>query len=420
MTSTAHPPAPPSAKELLKHPAALFILLAMFLHTTATSAQAIALGKQVYDMTGRKLDLGWIGLAEFAPTALLVFVAGSVADRFDRRKIAAIGLMGEVLSSIGLAIYARSHPTSVWPIIALVVFFGTSRGFTSPAIRSMVPSTVPENLLPRISAVSSSMWTTAGIGGPILGGFLYAVNPSLPYWFAASILVLGAGAALCINKQIEAHKQHAERPKMSTAFDGLHFVRRTPLLLSAISLDLFAVLFGGAVALLPAIAKDRLHVGSTGLGYLRASASVGASAMAIVLAVRPVTKGIGRKLLIAVGVFGVATIVLGVTNNFAVAVGALLILSAADMISVFIRSTLVPLATPTEMRGRVTAVEQVFIGASNELGAFESGMAAQLMGTVWGIVSGGIATIVIVGVWWRHFPALRDIDTFDDVTRQDA
>ena len=357
-------------------------------------------------------------MAEFAPTALLVFVAGAVADRFDRRKIAAIGLLGEVCSSIALALYARSHPTRVWPIFLIVIVFGTSRGFTSPAIRSLVPSTVPENLLPRISAVSSSMWTTAGIGGPIVGGFLFAVHASLPYWFAAGILVLGAAASLSIDKEIEAHKQHAERPKLSTAFDGLHFVRRTPLLLSAISLDLFAVLFGGAVALLPAIAKDRLHVGSTGLGYLRASAATGASLMAIFLAARPVTRRIGRKLLISVGVFGVATIMLGVTKSFAVAVVALLILSAADMISMFIRSTLVPLATPPEMRGRVTAVEQVFIGASNELGAFESGIAAQAMGTVWGVVSGGIATIVIVGIWWRVFPTLRDIDTFDDVNKQ--
>ncbi len=406
----------PPAKELLKHPAALFVLLAMFLHTTAVSAQAIALGKQVYDMTGRRIDLGWIGLAEFAPTALLVFVSGAVADRFDRRRIAAIGLFGEVGSSVGLALYAASHPTRVWPIFALVALFGISRGFTSPAIRSLVPSTAPEVLLPRISALSSTMWTSAGIGGPVLGGFLYAWRPAAPYWFAAIMMSLAAIAALSIDKEIEAHKQHAKPTKLSTAFDGLHFVRRTPLLLSAISLDLFAVLFGGAVALLPAIAKDRLHVGATGLGWLRASASAGAAMMAIVLTSRPVTRGVGRKLLYAVGVFGVATIVLGFTNNYAVAVACLLTLSAADMISVFIRTTLVPLATPSAMRGRVTAVEAVFIGASNELGAFESGIAAQAMGTVWGVVSGGIATLVVVAVWSVKFPSLRNIDTFAEIT----
>jgi hypothetical protein len=210
-----------------------------------------------------------------------------------------------------------------------------------------------------------------------------------------------------------------ERATLSHALEGLRFIRRTPILLGAISLDLFAVLFGGAVALLPAIAEDRLGVGAVGLGWLRAAGGIGASITAVVLAVRPLRRRVGRWLLVSVGVFGLATVVLGVTRNYLVAFVAMGVLTSADMVSVFVRGTIVPLATPDAMRGRVLAVEQVFIGASNELGAFESGVAATFVGLVAAVVSGGVATLAVVAVWWKAFAALRDVDTFDDIVPPD-
>lgn len=411
------PPAPLlTARALLSNRSVGSILIAASLSSTAVLVQAVALGKYVYDLTGSTLDLGLLGLAEFLPSAALVLVTGSVADRFDRRIIGAVALTGEALSAAALAWYAASGRTAVWPIFAIVLWFGVARGFAAPATRSIPAVVAPEGSLARVVAFNAGAWQVAAIVGPVLAGLLYAGTPWLPFAAAAGIFVLAVIGLLRVQLPATARQgRTGERATLSHALEGLRFIRRTPILLGAISLDLFAVLFGGAVALLPAIAEDRLGVGAVGLGWLRAAGGIGASLTALVLAARPLRRKVGRWLLLSVGVFGAATVALGVTRNYALAFAAMAALTSADMVSMFIRGTIVPIATPDEMRGRVLAVEQVFIGASNELGAFESGVAARFIGLVGAIVTGGVATLAIVVLWWKAFPALRDVDTFDDI-----
>jgi MFS family permease len=378
--------------------------------------QAAALGKQAYDITGRSADLGWIGLCEFLPAALLVLVTGTVADRFDRKKIALVAIAGEVATSIALLIYALSDPTEVWPLFVIAFMYGIARAFLSPATRTMPPMVAPEGGLPKVIALYSATWTGATIVGPALSGFLYAIDPWVAY-AASSVLIFGSMyfiGVLRFERQPDPPNPD-EKPTFRSAIEGLLFIRRTPILFAAISLDLFAVLFGGAVALLPAIATDRLGVGDVAYGWLRAAPGIGAALMALWLAARPVERHVGRLLMVVVAVFGAATVVLGITSTYWVAFAALLVLAAADMVSVFIRSSLVPLVTPDEKRGRVMAVENVFIGASNELGAFESGLVGQAIGVPATVIGGGIATIAIVGVWWVSFPQLRNVDSFDEL-----
>lgn len=424
------------------------ILLSVFLSAAAALAQATVLGKQVYDLTGRELDLGLLGLSEFAPAALLVLVTGSVADRFDRRRVAALGLAGEAFVALLLAWYAGTEPTAVGPIFAMAFIFGVARAFAAPASRSLPADTVVAERLPWLVARFSGAWQAALVIGPVLGGFLYTIDIRLPYVVAGVLLLVAAGAVSLVRRPghhptragvaaavvapssplveaaIEPVEGHAgtnpgpvadpAKAGFRDAVEGLRFIRHRPLLLGAISLDLFAVLFGGAVALLPAIATDRLGVDAVGLGWLRAAGGIGAASVTALLAFRPVRRRVGRTLLSAVATFGVATIVLGLTTRFFVAFAAMAILSGADSISVFVRATLVPLVTPAEKRGRVLSVENVFIGASNELGAFESGVAGQLLGPAGAIVLGGIGTLAVAGGWWFLFPALRDVDGFPE------
>jgi MFS family permease len=393
------------------------LLVSVFCSSAASMAQAVALGKQVYDLTHSPFDLGLIGLVEFAPAALLVFVTGPIADRFDRRRVAAIGATGEMVTAAALALYAASRPTSVTPIFLLVTAFGVARAFGTPAVRSLPADIVPADRLPWLVPRFSAAWQAASIVGPVTAGFLYAVHAWMPY-AAVAVLAGLSGVTVLGVAVLESHRAGAAAASDTPAgmwhdaLDGLHFIRRERVLLGAISLDLFAVLFGGAVALLPAIAEDRLHTGAVGLGWLRAAAGIGAAAVTIALAVHPVRRKVGRTLLGVVALFGVGTIGLGLTHSFAVAFVALAVLSGADSISVFIRATLVPLATPAAMRGRVLAVENVFIGASNELGAFESGVAGQVLGPSGAVVLGGVATLAIASIWWKAFPALRDVDEF--------
>ncbi len=381
---------------------------------TAATAGVTALGKQVFDLTGRELDLGWLGLAEFAPAALLVFVTGPVADRHDRRRVVAGAASLEAVAALGLAAYAASDPSSVWPVFALVVAFGTFRAFVAPAARALPADIVAAGDLPHLVARFSIAWQASLIIGPVLAGFLYAVDPALPYVAMAGLLLAGAASTLLIERPapVAIHHDDPGATSLRAAFEGLRFIRARPLLLGAISLDLFAVLFGGAVALLPAIAEERLGVGAVGLGWLRASVGIGAALTTFVLAIRPRQRNIGRTLLVVVVLFGLFTILLGMTRSYLVAFVALAALSGADAVSVFIRATLVPLLTPDDRRGRVLAVENVFIGASNELGAFESGMVGQWLGAPAAIVTGGIATIGVAAVWWMKFPALRSLDGF--------
>jgi MFS family permease len=417
------------------------LLTAMFASASAVVALTTALGKQVYDLTGSELALGLLGLAEFAPNALLVLITGTFADRYDRRRIVALSMIGQALVVAGLAWYAASDPTSSVPIFVLVVLFGIARAFGWPALRALPPDVVERARIPWLTVRSSATFQAAMIVGPVIGGFLYAVGVAVPY-VAVTVLLLagavvvtlvrvhtttGARGALPSGEQIvadatleiatEAADGESALPppagsRVKEAVAGFVFIRHEPLLLGAISLDLFAVLFGGAVALLPAIAEERLGVGAVGLGWLRAAIGIGAAAMTLWLAWRPLRRNVGRTLFVAVAAFGIGTIVLGVTTSFAIAFAALVALSAADAISVFIRGTLVPLVTPVRMRGRVLAFEMVFIGASNELGAFESGVAGQLLGPAAAIVLGGLGTLVIAVSWAFLFPVLRRVDRF--------
>jgi len=405
-----------STREVLRFGDVRQLLIANTVLYTGVSLQAAALGLQAFRITGRPADLGWIGLCEFLPAALLVLVTGSVADRFNRKTVALIAIGGEAASSVALLVYALSDPTEVWPLFIIAFMYGVARAFLAPATRSMPPMLAPDGGLPKVVALYSATWTGATILGPVLSGLLYAIDPSVAYFGSTSLMLASMvfyGGLRFIRSPDPALS--GNRPTFRSAIEGLVFIRRTPILLAAIALDLFAVLFGGAVALLPAIAEDRLGVGEFGYGWLRAAPGIGAALMAVLLAFRPMRRRIGRVLLLAVLVFGLSTVVLGLTRSYFLAFAALIVLAGADMVSVYIRSALVPLVTPDEKRGRVLAVENVFIGASNELGAFESGMVAQAIGTPATVIGGGVATVVVVGVWWIAFPSLRDVDRLEDL-----
>ena len=405
-----------TARDVLRYTNVRRMLGSSFAFHIGVSLQAATLGKHIFDITGRAIDIGWLGLAEFGPIALLVLVSGSVADRFNRKHVAALALAREMLCAIALVVYSLSDPTAVWPFFVIAVAFGISRAFLSPATRAMYPMVAPDGGLPPIIAMSSGVWTSAMIVGPAASGFLYSVAPWVAYATTTALIFIGIIGIMRVQFEREpAPRDPDEKATLRSAMEGLFFIRRTPILLAAISLDLFAVLFGGAIALLPAIAEEQLHVGDVAYGWLRASAGIGAAAMALFLSFKPLRRNVGKALLIAVGIFGAGTIVLGATHTYWIAFAAVLILSAADMVSVFIRGSIVPLVTPDSKRGRVSAVENVFIGATNELGAFESGAASQAFGTPAAVIGGGVATLGVVAVWWFGFKPLRDIDMFTDL-----
>ena len=410
-----------SAREVFQAPAVKPFIIANSALYVDLMLQAATLGEHIYNMTGLEIDTGLLGLAEFLPVALLVFVTGTVADRYNRRRVAVTAMVGELMCALALVFYARSNPTSVAPIFVIAIAYGASRAFVSPAMRSIGPMIAPEHGLPQMVAMYSAVWTGAMIVGPAMSGFLYAAAPWIAYATSAGLIALGILLISRIKlKIISAPTVKTERPTLHSAMEGLRFIRRTPILLAAISLDLFAVLFGGAIALLPVIAKDQLMVGDVAYGWLRASVGIGAASTAALLAFRPIRRHVGRSMLIAVGVFGLGTVVLGLTSNYWVAFFAVMILSAGDMISVFVRGAIVPLVTPDDKRGRVSAVENVFIGATNELGAFESGAVSQLVGVKSTVVGGGIATLGIVGIFWYKFKQLRNIDTFDELSTEET
>jgi MFS family permease len=403
-----------TAREVLASPGVKPFMAASTVLYTGVLLQATALGKNVFDITGSELDIGWLGLAEFVPAALLVLITGTVADRFNRRMVSMIAQAGEMFCSLLLMLYALTEPTSTLPIFAIVVLFGVFRGFLAPAMRPIAAMIAPEGGLPRVIALYGATWTGAAIFGPALAGFLYSVHPAMAYG-AASTFISIAIMFMSRVKVTSTQVPGAPRPTLRDAIEGLVFIRRTPVLLAAISLDLFAVLAGGAVALLPVIAEEQLNVGNVAYGWLRAAGGIGAALTAILLSFRPVRSKVGRTLIVAVGVFGLSTLVLGVTTSYWIAFFAVMGANSADMISVFIRSSLVPLVTPDEKRGRVSAVENVFIGASNELGAFESGAVSSLVGTPATVIGGGVATIAVAGLWWVAFPSLRKVDTFEEL-----
>jgi MFS family permease len=403
-----------TARDVLQFPAVRRYLLSTALAAVGLNILVTVLFKQVFDITGNALDIGFIGLAQFVPAVLLVLVSGWVADRFDRRRVSALFLFARVLCALGFLAYSQIEPGPVWPLFAIAFVFGAADAMLAPSRRSIAPLLAPPEHFPQVVALWTATFTGASIVGPVIGGFLYSVGPSQAYALAA-ILELAAIVPILMIVYAREPERITDRPTLHSALEGLRFVRRTPVVLGTISLDLFAVLFGGAIALIPAVASDRLGVGDIAYGWLRAAPGIGAAVMAIWLATRPITRRVGPTLLWVVFIFGAGTVVFGFTRNYAVAFVALIVISAADMVSMFIRGSIVPLVTPDEQLGRVSAVEGVFIGASNELGAFESGVAARMFGLPWAIAGGGLITMVIAAGSAVVFPSLRKIDTFDEL-----
>lgn len=373
----------------------------------------VAIGWQVYAIRGNPLDLGLVGLAMFAPLPLLALLAGHLADRYPRRTVLASMIVIDVAVALGLLAVTHAGAEQTWPFFLLAFFTGVASALGAPAGRALTPSLVPEQILVRAFAQRSVAFQLSVIGGPALGGVLFAVRPELVYVVSAVFSLLALLAVLALRAGRDG--AGAGSPDLASVLAGVRLIRRTPVLLGAISLDLFAVLFGGAVALLPVFAKDVLEVGPAGLGVLRAAPAVGALCAAIVLSRRPVRARAGRTLLTVVALYGVTIIVFGLSETMWLSLLALAAGGGVDMVSVVLRQTILPYVTPDELRGRVNAVEMVFISASNELGAFESGVAAALVGAVPAVVIGGAATIAVALVWWRLFPALRGVDRLDEL-----
>jgi MFS family permease len=388
-------------------------LAARFLTTTASEMQAVAVGWQVYGITHQPLDLGFVGLAQFLPGVLLFLLAGQTADRYPRQRILQVcfGAFG-VVSALLLALSLHGL-TRVWPIYAVLLLNGLVRAFTTPAAQSLVPLTVPPEHFPNAIAWASSVFQGAMVLGPAIGGAVYGFTGSpVPVYAAAAVCCLG-GMVLISTVKLLGQVKSAR----ASVLEGLRYLWRAKIVLGAVSLDLFAVLFGGAVALLPVYARDILRVGAAGLGILRGAPGAGAVIMAIVLAHWPLRRRAGATLLGCVCGFGVFTVVFALSRNVVLSVAALILVGACDMVSVILRHTLVQLATPDQMRGRVSAVNMVFIGASNEVGQFESGLTAYWFGTVQAAVLGGIGTILVVALWAALFPDLRRVSSLQPTDR---
>lgn len=371
----------------------------------ASQMTDVGVGWLVYARTHSALALGLVGLFTFAPRILFALWTGHVADRFDRRAVLILCYALTALSSLGLAWGALTPSRGALPIFVLVSLFGTARAFASPASQAIVPNLVPSASFADAVAISSAGQKTATIIGPALGGLAYAIGPVLVFG-STTLLYAGATMALFAMRTV-LRKQAQEAMSWSYLTAGIVYVRRNPILLGTISLDLFAVLLGGATALLPIYADAILHTGPWGLGLLRSAPALGAFLMSMVLTRFSLRRRVGLRMFQAVIVFGLATIVFGVAKSFWVAAPALFVLGAADMVSVYIRQTLMQMETPDAMRGRVSAVNSLFVGASNELGEFESGLLASLVGAVASVVIGGVGTLAIAGLWMRLFPGLR-------------
>ena len=383
--------------------------------TSALQMLAVCVGWQVYELTDSALDLGLIGLAQFIPAVLFVLIAGHIADRYHRGRIVRIAQAVAAFVAGVLAIGTAFGFLTREIIFALVFILGSARAFELPTLHALLPGLVPASLLPRAVAASASANQTATIAGPALGGLLYAINPTLAYITAFTLLI--SASTLISLIRIERVKTANDPMAFSILFAGINFIRRNPLILGAISLDMFAVLLAGATALLPIFARDVFNVGPWGLGLLRAAPAVGALAMALTLARWPLGSAAGPKMFIGVAVYGVATIAFAISTSFPLAMISLAVLGAADMVSVVVRQTLVPLNTPDEMRGRVNAVSSLFIGTSNQLGDFRAGVMAAMFGAFASVLIGGIGTLLIVALWMRLFPSLLRVDRLDATQR---
>lgn len=409
---------------MLRLPGVRRYLTSSALSTTGISLMLAVLFKQAFDITGDALTIGIIGLLQFVPAVLLVVVSGDLADRFDRRHVTAVMMGARIVCALGYFAYSRSiadldgAEIAVWPLYAITVAFGTFDAIAIPSRRSLAPLVVERRLLPKLVSASAVTMVLGTIAGPVAAGFLLSVGADIAYLVVVVLFAASIPPLLRVTYAIQPTRL-TDRPSLKLALDGLKFIRRSPIVLSAITLDMIAVLFGGAVALIPVIAEERLGVGDVAYGWLRAAPGIGAGLMGLVLAVRPVTRRVGPTLLTVVAVFGAFHITLGLTTNYVVAFVSLVIAAAADMVSMTIRSTLTPLATPDGQLGRVAAVEGVFIGASNELGAFESGVAARAFGVPWAVAGGGVATMIVAAAFAAFVPTIRRIDTYDDVTPTD-
>ncbi|MDE2626758.1 MAG: MFS transporter [Burkholderiales bacterium] len=376
--------------------------------TGANQMLMVAVGWQMYDLTGSAWDLGLVGLLQFLPALLLVLVAGHVVDRYHRARIAALCLLAQTLIALVLALGARQGWAGRDLLLVMSVALGTVKAFQMPAQQALAPLLVPPEVLPRALAFSAMGSQAAIVLGPALGGFIYVAGAQVVYAVCAGLFALAG--ALVAGVRYEHAAGAIRNLSLNTLLAGVRFVRHRPVVLGAISLDLFAVLLGGATALLPIFAKDVLHTGPWGLGLLRAAPAAGAFMLSVVLTRWPITRRAGRVLLGAVALYGAATLVFGVSTSFGLSLAALVVAGAADMVSVVIRQSLVQLDTPDAMRGRVSAVNSVFIGASNQLGEFESGATAALLGPVGSVLLGGVGTLVVAGLWFKLFPALARRD----------
>jgi MFS family permease len=384
---------------------------ARFLSEAAALALSVAVGWTVYDRSQTPLALGIVGLVEFVPMFLLALPAGELCDRISPRPVLAAGLALEGLCAAALLLPAITPTSALWPFYAIVSALGAARAFADPAGQALLPMLVPEERLPRAIAWGSSAWQFAVIAGPALGGAAYVFGPAVAYglcaaaYFSATLTIAALGG-----RRAAAASGTTLRDRLARVIEGVTFVWSQSIVLGAISLDLFAVLLGGATALLPVYARDILHIGPAGLGVLRSAPAVGACLIALIQARRPPERRAGPQLFAAVAIFGAATLIFAFSTSFVLSLVALFVLGASDMVSVNIRSSLIQLATPDAMRGRVSAVNMLFIGASSELGAFESGAAAALFGTVPAVALGGLGTLAVALIWMKAFPTMRRVD----------
>jgi MFS family permease len=395
--------------------------VARFCAVTATMAMIVVIGWQVYDVArsdygmGPKaaaFQLGMIGLAQFVPLLLLTPVAGWVADRYDRRKVAMLANAIDVLAAVALGWATMNDLITLPWLYMMAASHGVARVFVGPSMGAMAPNLVPPDVLPKAIAMNSIAWQMASVLGPAVGGLLYARQAALPYWVAVVLLGVAVAAVAAIKPIAQRTIQGKSHP-VRQMIDGLTYVGRERFLLGAISLDLFAVLLAGATALLPVYARDILNVGPEGLGWLRAAPGLGAAMMALWFVFRPLKTNVGVKMLWSVVVFGVATIIFGFSRSMTLCLAMLVVLGAADMLSVYVRSSLIQLNTPDQMRGRVNSVAGLAVSASNELGEMQSGLAAAILGPVGAVVFGGVGAIFVTGLWAWRFPELRNARTFE-------
>jgi MFS family permease len=408
----------PSARALLKERDYLFYWASRWTGSFAAQIQSVAMGWQMYALARltRTVEesafmVGMIGLAAFIPVFLLTLPAGETADRYDRKKVLLICLTGEVLTVLTLAIASWRGAASVELLLGVGFLFGAARAFFQPASTALGPMLVPRPLLPRAIAWNSLAWQTASIAGPAAGGLLVAISPAHAYFTTFGLYGVSAIAVALVRKDARPVVNPGSRWALMK--EGLAYVWRQKIVFGAISLDLFAVLLGGATALLPVFARDILHVGPQGFGLLRSGPAMGATVVALLLAANPIRKHAGLFMFGGVAMFGLATLVFAVSRSLYVSVAALAVLGGADMLSVYVRQTLVQLVTPDAMRGRVAAVSSVFIGASNELGEFESGVVARFLGPVGAAIFGGVGALIVTGLWAKLFPALRKADRLE-------